>query len=222
MKRIGSIVNAARNRGNPSADLRLYVKYRDYTMIPQPQFVDRLALARTVEADGDVVECGTWKGGMIAALSEDSGRRAVLFDSFEGLPEPQLVDGAAALAWRRDRDSTSYYNNCTADESDAIAAMTLAGVDYDVRKGWFDQTVPEYAAERPTVAIVHLDGDWYESILTCLEHLYPIVSPGGLILIDDYGLWDGCTRAVHHYLARTEAAEDLRRSDSGVTFLRKR
>jgi O-methyltransferase len=100
--------------------------------------------------------------------------------------------------------------------------MTLAGVDYDVRKGWFDQTVPEYAAERPTVAIVHLDGDWYESILTCLEHLYPIVSPGGLILIDDYGLWDGCTRAVHHYLARTEAAEDLRRSDSGVTFLRKR
>lgn len=212
---------ACRLLADPGA-LRLYRKYHAHTMIPRERFIDILDLARSVDVEGEVVECGTWKGGMIAALAEYLGRHAALFDSFEGLPDAQPIDGPAALAWQRNTESAQYLDNCTADERDAVQAMTLAGADYEIHKGWFERTLPLYAARQPRIAFLHLDGDWYGSIMTCLEHLFRLVPPGGLVVIDDYGLWDGCTRAVHEYLARTGASEDLRRSVSGATFLRKR
>jgi O-methyltransferase len=199
--------------------LQLYRKYRDYTMSSFWDFMGNLYLAGGVEAEGDLVECGAWKGGMIAAIAEMLGRRAVLFDSFEGLPEAQPIDGQAALAWQ---SSTKY--NATAAKRDAVEAMSLTGVDYEIRKGWFADTVPAYAAEQRSLAFLRLDGDWYDSILLCLEHLYPLVVPGGLVLIHDYGYWDGCTRAVHDYLSRSQAAEDIGRFPTrpGLAYLRKR
>ena len=159
--------NAVARVATTSSGVRLHRKYRDHTMIPRRRFIESLNLAARVEVRGDLVECGTWKGGMIAALAERVGRRAVLFDSFEGLPDAKAVDGAVAIAWQSDTESPWYHDNCTADERDAIVAMTLAGAEYEIRKGWFEQTVPAYAAQQPTIAIMHLDGDWYDSIVTC-------------------------------------------------------
>jgi O-methyltransferase len=199
--------------------LRLYRKYRDYTMSPFWDFMVNLHVAGGVEVEGDLVECGTWKGGMIAAIAEMLGRRAVLFDSFEGLPAVQPIDGQAAITWQ---SNTKY--NATAAERDAVEAMSFTGVDYEIRKGWFADTVPVYAAEKPSLAFLRLDGDWYDSILLCLEYLYPLVVPGGLVLIHDYGYWDGCTRAVHDYLSRSQVAEDIGRppTRTGLAYLRKR
>lgn len=204
----------------------LFYKYRSFTMASIHRFVETLRLCNTVRGvPGDIVECGAWRGGLSGAMAEHlrakstHPRTSVLFDSFEGLPPAQEVDGEAALAFQADTESARYRDNCRASEDEAHRAMGLAGVNYRLIKGWFDQTLPAYAEERPAIAVLRLDGDWYESIMTSLESLFSSVVPGGLIIIDDYGGWDGCTRAVHDYLSKTQAVEPIRRQRGGVTFL---
>ena len=68
--------------------------------------------------------------------------------------------------------------------------------DFHIVKGWFSDTVPAFATTQPQIAILRLDGDWYDSTMTALELLFPLVVDRGLVLVDDYGTWDGCTRAA--------------------------
>jgi hypothetical protein len=181
-------------------------------MIPPMVFVDNLLLAKRVtRVPGSVVECGTWRGGMIAALAEQlrtgPDREFVLLDSFEGLPPATQIDGQSALEWQRDGTSPFFHDNCRAEIQDARESMRMAQVDARLIKGWFDETVPKYAADAPTIALLRLDGDWYESTMTCLRHLFPLVVTGGLVIVDDYGFWDG------------NAAEPIRSTQHGVTYL---
>lgn len=183
----------------------LYEKYNSYTMIPSDYFALNLDLCNAFRGiQGDYVECGVWRGGMSAAIAEVLGneRRVHLFDSFEGLPPAKEIDGKAAIAWQQNTNSPGYYDNCTAEESYAHAAMKLAGhKHYKTYRGWFENTLPTYDG-RP-IGILRLDGDWYDSIKTCLDNLFPHVVPGGIIILDDYYTWDGCARAVHDYLSVT-------------------
>ena len=173
--------------------------------------------------NGMVVECGTWKGGTIAGMARvlGDGREYVLFDSFEGLPPAREIDGETALSWQADTESPQFYDNCRADEVDAIAAMDIAGVkNYDIVKGWFDQSVPSYCWKSP-IAILRLDGDWYNSTLTCLEHLFPRVQKNGIIIIDDYYDFEGCSKAVHDYLSKKKRSECIRQFIHEVCYLMK-
>jgi O-methyltransferase len=174
-------------------------------MIPEATYVRNLQIAdRVRNVNGLVVECGVWRGGMIAGIAELLGpeRRYYLFDSFEGLPPAQEIDGPHALAWQADVSSPTYYDNCSAPIESAQAAMQLSGAkDYTIVKGWFTETIPRFVAPDP-IALLRLDGDWYESTLTSLSCLYPLVAEAGLIIVDDYYAWDGCARAVHEFLTR--------------------
>lgn len=200
----------------------LYYQLSDLTMVSRPAFEDNVMLARRGRlVHGDLVECGTWRGGMSAAMAwAVPGRHSVLFDSFEGLPDAKPIDGTAALHWSKDiRD----WDNCRAEEAWAIEAMTrVKQSDHDVIKGWFEDTVPVWAKAQRPIAVLRLDGDWYESTMLCLEHLWPLVSPGGLVIIDDYYTWDGCSRAVHDYLSRMQAAERIEKTKHGVAYLMRR
>src|SRR5690606_10553053 len=144
------------------------------------------------------VECGVWRGGMSAALASILGpeRTYHLFDSFEGLPAPKELDGEKAKSWSEGKESDSFYDNCRAEMDTAAEAMRLAGApNVHLVKGWFDQTLPNFQPKEP-IAILRLDGDWYESTMCCLTNLFDKVAPGGVIMIDDYYVWEGCTRAV--------------------------
>jgi O-methyltransferase len=156
---------------------------------------------------------------MIAAISELTARRAVLFDSFEGLPPARDIDGPAAMAWQSDTSGPDYHDNCSATEHEARRVMRLARTDYEIYKGWFSDTVPRYARPGNRISILRLDGDWYDSTVLCLNHLFPLVAPGGVVLIDDYGTWDGCARAVHDYLSSVNAPEPIDRTPRGVAFI---
>ncbi len=198
-------------------------------MIPARQFVGNLRLCRWVLGmKGDIVECGVWRGGMSAAMAEllarlSSPRTSLLFDSFEGLPPAGDLDGPTALAWQSDTTSPGYYDNCTASDHEASAAMLRSGVEtFQIVKGWFEDTLPRYASENPRIALLRLDGDWYESTMMCLQCLFQQVVPGGVVIIDDYGTWDGCTRAVHDFLAASKASEAVRQTSLGVPYLVKR
>lgn len=194
----------------------------DLTMVQRNVFIDNVQLARRGGlAEGDLVECGTWRGGMSAAMAWAApSRHSVLFDSYEGLPDAKPIDGPAAFHWSKEvRD----YDNCRAEEAWSVQAMErVRQRDFEIIKGWFEDTVPVWAKQQRPIAVLRLDGDWYDSTILCLEQLWPLVSKGGIVIVDDYYTWDGCSRAVHDYLSRAQARERIERSKHGVAFLVRR
>jgi len=193
---------------------QVYLVFKGFTMIPRKSYIANLYLCFAKrEVQGDVVECGVWRGGMIAGIAKilrKYPREYYLFDSFEGLPDVQEIDGQKAIEWQNNADSNIYYNNCSAEEDYAIKAMQKAGCkNYKIIKGWFNTTLIN-ASFNDGISILRLDGDWYESTMTCLEFLFPHVNKNGLIIIDDYIMWDGCSRAVHDYLSRHQRPEKIR------------
>ena len=155
---------------------------------------------------GAMVECGVARGGCLAvmAYAGGRGRQVYGFDSFEGMPplgEKDENDGARWVGFK-----------ASGPRGQAEAQMTLEQYGLDnVRlvKGWFDQTLPGHAATIGPIAVLRLDNDWYESTLLCLELLYPLVVPGGAVIIDDYHTFIGCRKAVDEYRQRQGIAAPL-------------
>lgn len=203
---------------------KTYQMLSGYTMIPRRLYVSNLKLARSAAAvPGAIVECGTWKGGMIAGIARVLGkdRDYFLFDSFAGLPEVEPIDGPAAKAWQTDTSAPIYYDNCTASVDDAVKAMSIAHAPHaTVVKGWFEESLPK--AKFPHgIALLRMDGDWYKSTYQILESLFPAVNENGLIVIDDYHTWDGCSKAVHDYLSQHGRPERIS-TYRDICYIRKR
>ena len=98
--------------------------------------------------------------------------------------------------------------------------MELANArSFHLVKGWFSDTLPAFNPP-DSIALLRLDGDWYDSTMTCLDSLFDKVAPSGLILLDDYYAWDGCSRALHDFLSRRSAPERIR-SLGNICYLRK-
>lgn len=169
---------------------------------------------------GTIVECGTWRGGMIAGIASLLGkeRSYYLFDSFEGLPDARPIDGQRALEWQRESSSSRNYNNCRADQSEAKTAMQRsAATDFHIVKGWFNESLPKY--DGGEIALLRLDADWYESTMQCLEQLFFRVVPGGVVIFDDYYTWPGCALAVHEFLSKHERPEGIRQYKNSIPYL---
>ncbi|MDN3204700.1 TylF/MycF/NovP-related O-methyltransferase [Algoriphagus sediminis] len=200
---------------------RLFEKYSEYTMIPQGLYFANLNLAYHYRnVPGSIVECGVWKGGMIAGMTElIATKKAYLFDSYEGLPDAREIDGQDALNWQKDVEGSYYFDNCMADEKFAIEAMQKSGCEFESSKGWFEETLIQ-TAHLEEISILRLDADWYDSTLCCLRELYPKVARGGIIIIDDYYTWDGCSRAVHRYLNEIGSMSRVN-SESGIAYIKK-
>ena len=161
---------------------------------------------------GDIVECGVWRGGSMMAAARtliecgDQTRALYLFDTFEGMSAPTdkdvAIDGqsADALLTRQDKsDPRSAW--CLATIEDVKSGMSSTRYPTDrIRyiRGKVEDTIPGNAPEK--ISILRLDTDWYESTKHELENLYPRLSPGGVLIIDDYGHWKGAREAVDEYL----------------------
>jgi hypothetical protein len=176
---------------------------------------------------GAVVECGVWKGGsmMAAALTllrlGASDRDLYLFDTFQGMPPPSdqdvfsAYDGYSPMAhWRRRRrqGETSAWHYVPADE--VRAALLSTGYPSErihLVKGKVEETLP--AAAPGEIALLRLDTDWYESTKHEMAHLYPRLSPGGVLILDDYGHYEGARRAVDEYFEAEGGRPLLNRID---------
>ncbi len=202
---------------------KIFKEYHDFTMVPEDVFLNNLSLVEKFKfQEGCVVECGVWRGGMIASISEILGhdREYYLFDSFEGLPQAKEIDGTAANTWQNDRNSPFYFNNCKAEISYAETAMKMAGQkNFHIIKGWFSDTLPTFKPHSP-IAILRLDGDWYDSTMDCLNYLFPFVNEGGLVIIDDYYAWDGCSRAVHDFFSKSNLPLKIRSFNNICYFIK--
>lgn len=200
----------------------VYKRYREFTMVQRNDFIDCLSLTAAFrKIPGCVIECGVWRGGMMAGIAEVMGpeRNYFLFDSFEGLPPAKEIDGQSAIDWQKDVHSPTYFDNCRAEMEWAEKAMKRSGVpDYKLVKGWFSDTVPAFELKEQ-IAVLHLDGDWYDSTMVCLEHFFPKLAKGGLIILDDYYAWDGCSKALHDYLSANKLPEKIVRAYTSGCYL---
>jgi O-methyltransferase len=162
--------------------LMIYRRYRHLTMIAPVTFARNLALCATsAPASGCIVECGAWRGGMSAGMADMvPGRLHLLFDSFEGLPPARDIDGEAAMSWQKDTNSPGYVDNCRAERGYAERTMRMSAAKCSkLVEGWFCGTLADFTPEEP-IAVLRLDGDWYDSTMQCLTALYPHVMLGGL------------------------------------------
>jgi O-methyltransferase len=220
-KTIKKILNKLKLANKKRKAKNTYNKYKDFTMIPSELFIDNVLLCDSINSiNGCVVECGVWRGGMIAGIFEysDKKRNCILFDSFEGLPEVKKNDGEAAKIWQETNNGVGL-DNCKAEISFAEKAMELSNSkNHQIVQGWFDQTLPVTKIKEP-IAILRLDGDWYDSTMVCLENLYPLVAEKGIIIIDDYYAWDGCSRAVHDYLSKNNLPLRISQTEKGVCYI---
>ena len=168
------------------------------------------ALAQDVverNVPGDFVECGVYNGGSAAAVSSairGTNRRSWLFDSFAGMPPTSEADGP---------DAESFVDKCVGSEEQVHAAMRLARCPVDsyvIRKGWFQETFPVGPLPKG-VAYLHIDADWYESVLLALDTFYGLVPDGGVIVLDDFGHWEGCREAFYDFAGQRKIKPLLER-----------
>jgi len=191
------------------ATLDLLRRVLPHTMTSPARIVAVCSAVRYVEANnipGAFVECGVWKGGssMAAALTFRTPRPLFLFDTFEGMTDPTANDrhsasGQLASAMLRKADPHATIR-CYSPLEEVKRNMDSTGyppADISYIKGKVEDTVPAAAPEQ--IAVLRLDTDWYESTRHELEHLYPRLSPGGVLIIDDYGYWAGARKAVDEY-----------------------
>jgi hypothetical protein len=158
---------------------------------------------------GAIVECGVWRGGSmmaaaLALLEAGDPRELYLFDTFAGMTEPTERDfdlrGGAAEGLYRETLADDHSEWCYASIEDVTANLLSTGYPSEkchFVKGDVLETIPAGAPD--PIAILRLDTDWYESTHHELTHLFPRLQPGGILIVDDYGHWNGCRQAVDEY-----------------------
>lgn len=202
-------------------DQEILVAVRPYTLT-SPQRVEALikAVRYVIERNipGAFVECGVWRGGSVLAMIKQlqalgiSDRDIYLYDTFEGMTEPTDRDTStfeepALATWERDKQESKqswggFFNESVFNEADVISLIQGSGYPKErlhFVKGRVEDTIPATCPN--AIGILRLDTDWYESTKHELEHLYPLLQEGGVIIIDDYGHWDGARLAVDEYFA---------------------
>jgi len=173
--------------------------------------VDATRYVVDLQIPGAIVECGVWRGGsmMLVALTlmeKGDLRDLYLFDTFAGMTTPTAVD----VDWRGQPAKKQFEASQAQDHNEWCFASleevrrNLLSTGYPPKhvhlvKGDVLETIPHQGLEE--IAILRLDTDWYKSTLHELTHLYPKVRPGGIVIIDDFGHWQGCRKAVEAYFA---------------------
>jgi hypothetical protein len=175
---------------------------------------------------GDIVECGVWRGGSMMAVAKTLvslnhfDRELYLFDTFEGMSKPTEVDVYYDGRKASDRFKQAAINDTSSDWSyipleEVKRALYSTGYDHKkihFVKGMVEETIPNNAPD--TISILRLDTDWYESTKHELTHLFPRLSRKGIIIIDDYGHWEGARKATDEYILQNNLCIFLNRIDS--------
>jgi predicted O-methyltransferase YrrM len=199
----------------------IYSKVQPLTMLSLERFLANLRAIEYIVQNripGDIVECGVWRGGSAMAMAlallrlSDTSRTLWMYDTFQGMTDPTDADkshggiGAEELL-------TAAKEHEVRERSLVLAYASLEDVRNNMRatgypmnrirfiEGSVEQTIPGTLPEQ--IALLRLDTDWYESTRHELIHLYPKLTPGGILIIDDYGHWQGARKAVDEYLTNS-------------------
>jgi O-methyltransferase len=207
----------------------IFRRVRPYTMTTLLRIHSLLRAVDYVvrrDLDGAFVECGVWRGGSVLAMLLELSRLGAthydvyLYDTFEGMTRPGLDDTSpyhepALATWNRAQATgRRLWHEVFGPQAYDLQSVrkTILASGYPAArihfvKGPVEQTIPAHCPER--IALLRLDTDFYESTLHELAHLYPRLGAGGVLIVDDYGEWQGCRKAVDQYFAAGHAAPIL-------------
>jgi O-methyltransferase len=178
---------------------------------------------------GNIVECGVAQGGASAMLAltdlqyQKFDRKYIMFDSFEGLPEPteeDYKDGKPG-EFIRPLPKGSCLGTLPQVKDLFLNKLNIKQDKLQFVKGWFQDTVPIYKNKLDNIAILRLDGDWYESTKIPLDNLYPLVPQGGIVIIDDYFTCYGSQKALDEYIKKHNINIDLNSDGRGGVWFEK-
>ena len=187
------------------------------------------------DISGDIVELGVARGGcaaLMASVMFDKylcgriQRKLWLFDSYEGLPDPTDMDFNSELGNGTGDHVRPLPKGSCLGQLDEVKHLMFKKNDFpkeriEFVKGWFDKTVPVTKKEIQEIAVLRIDGDWYESTKCCLENLYDKVISGGYIIVDDYQSCYGCRRAVDEFIQNRNFNPDIKFDGRGGCYFEK-
>lgn len=219
------------------SDSTLIDSLRPFTMTSAQRLWTLLEAVRYVTAEcvpGDFVECGVWRGGSVMAMARElhaldsTDRRLWLYDTFEGMTQPtdEDVEAASGIPAQKMLDETPVQegNNvwCIAGRADVERNVFGTGYPSDQFIFVEGDVGTTLNSRRPeSIALLRLDTDWYASTRKSLETLYPLLSVGGVCILDDYGHWQGARQAVDEYFGKTYGRPFMHPIDySGRVFIK--
>lgn len=206
---------------------------RPFTMTTDERII---SLIRAVDyishnnIDGAFVECGVWRGGsaMTAAMQlkrHGDQRDLFLYDTYEGMSAPTDSDieyngrlASAQLASTPEQTGIWCYASIE-DVNENMASTGYPRERIHLVKGKVEETIPKTMPKK--IAILRLDTDWYESTLHELRHLFPLLNPRGVLIVDDYGHWQGCKKAVDEYFSERTGQYYFHRIDYAARLIMK-
>jgi O-methyltransferase len=192
----------------------LYAEVALYTQTPPERIVtlaDAVEYIVRREIPGDFVECGVWLGGSVMAIARTLARNGVrdrriwLYDTFGAMPQPDEDDRevnrdfAGRLPPRRSSDVPHGAYLPTVRKNVESTGYPPELVSYVC--GLVEKTIPATSPQK--IALLRLDTDWYSSTAHELQHLYPLLAPGGVLIIDDYGHYQGARKATDEYFEQS-------------------
>jgi hypothetical protein len=230
-KKMGYIVSIKSTKNPFDIDMdsefkKIYFKSQPHTMT---SLLRMNALHKAVQytADnnipGDIVECGVWQGGsmMVGALTlinkKDTEKKLYLYDTFEGMSEPTEKDTrhgkSVADRWKEMQDDgfNKWDYSPLEEVQKNIFSTGYPKEKIHFIKGKVEDTIPQTIPDK--ISVLRLDTDWYESTYHELKHLFPKLSVGGVLIIDDYGHWEGARQAVDQYFKENNIPMLLNRID---------
>jgi O-methyltransferase len=188
-----------------------------YTMVDPLRLAMLHQLAGEVPDEGDVVECGVCNGGSAAVLASvigDHPRRSLwLYDNFQGMPPPGTRDGS---------DAQKYCGQLIGSMDRVNEVLALVEFPKDravIREGLFKDSFKQPLPQ--SVALLHIDADWYDGVLESLKTFYPLIPDGGIVILDDFGHWEGTREAFYDFCIDYNIRPLLERAGYTQAFWRK-
>lgn len=212
----------------PKTDDDIIEHCKQYSMISVDRFRANIAAIKHVEdkgVDGDVVEIGVWKGGSILSMImkyetyNKQNREFYLYDTFEGMTPPAGIDKDLNNNSAEDLLKINNWFNCEAPY-ELVKHTITSSTSYPLVKYIVGDICKNTTYPSNKIAVLRLDTDWYESTKAELDTFYPLVASGGVVIIDDYGHWQGCRKAVDEFLAVHPEIQVHRIDYTGVYFVK--
>lgn len=205
----------------------IFLKSKDYTMTSPERMYSLYKSTEYVinnNIPGDIVECGVWRGGssMVCALTmikmQSTDKKIYMYDTYSGMSEPTEKDvdfegNPSINKWKKmERDEHNKWDYASLKEvKNNMRKTNYPDEKIIYIKGKVENTIPEKIPEK--ISILRLDTDWYESTYHELIHLFPRLSKNGVLIIDDYGHWQGSKEAVDNYIEENKVKILLNRVD---------